>query len=304
MADQPLVSIGMPVFNCQTTVAAALCSLVNQTYQNWELFLIDDGSTDQTLQKVGSFQDQRIRVVADGARLGLAARLNQAIALSNGQYFGRMDGDDISYPERLEHQVDYLEANRQVDLAGTDLIVFGESGKILGKRSGPRSHAEICRRPISSFRIFHPTYLGKLAWFRLYGYDHRSILGQDQDLLLRAYRNSQFANLPEILLGYRETGLSLRKILRSRWFFIQAVIRQLRREGRLRLAPLAFIEQGLKGMLDVAAIGTGLNYRLLPQRAHHSLTEAEIRRWEQVWGSVNQKPDFFPQDLSGKKTGF
>jgi glycosyltransferase involved in cell wall biosynthesis len=288
MADQPLVSIGLPIFNCQETVAAAICSIIQQRYPNWELWLIDDGSTDQTTRVAGRFQDERVRLIGDGARLGLAARLNQAIALSQGKYFARMDGDDIAYPERLERQVEFLEANPQLDLVGADVMVFGENGQVLGKRSGPRSHAEICRRPISSFRMFHPTYLGKLAWFRRYEYDARVVVGQDQDLLLRAYRQSHFANLPEILLGYREAKLSLRKILRTRRFFVQAVIRQLGREGRLGLAPLAVVEQVLKGLLDTVAIGTGLNYRLLPQRAHHSISEAEIRRWQQVWRSVNQ----------------
>jgi glycosyltransferase involved in cell wall biosynthesis len=288
MADQPLVSIGMPVFNCQATIAAALCSIFQQRYAHWELWLIDDGSTDQTAQVAGRFQEQRVRFIADGARLGLAARLNQAIALSQGKYFARMDGDDIAYPERFERQVEYLEANPQLDLVGADIVVFGENGQILGKRSGPRSHAEISRRPTSSFRMFHPTYLGKLAWFRQYEYDVRIAVGQDQDLLLRAYRQSRFANLPEILLGYREAKLSLQKILRTRRFFVQAVIRQLGREGRLGLAPLAIAEQVLKGVLDTVAIGTGLNYRLLPQRAHYSISEAEIRRWQQVWRSVNQ----------------
>lgn len=288
MSEAPLVSIGMPVFNCQETLAPAVRSIVMQTYDNWELFLLDDGSTDQTLQRARDFQDQRIQVLSDGVRRGLPARLNQAIGLSSGKYFARMDGDDVSYPERIERQVNYLEEHGEVDLVGTEIMVFAENGRILGKRAGPQTHTAICRRPTGGFRMFHPTYMGRLAWFRLYRYDTRAIACEDQDLLLRAYRRSQFANIPEILLGYREETLVLRKILKSRWFFTQAVLRQLAREQRLPMAPIAIIEQGLKVALDILAIGTGLNYRLLPQRARRLCTDMEIQKWKQVWGLANQ----------------
>jgi hypothetical protein len=169
------------------------------------------------------------------------------------------------------------------------MMIFTEDGRIIGKRTGPESHAAICRRPTTRFRLFHPTFLGRLAWFKSYYYDGRAELSQDQDLLLRSYRQSRFANLAEILVGYREERLVLRKILRSRKYFIQAMLRQLRRDRTLYLAPLALAEEGLKAALDVVAIGTGLGYRILPQRAQRSsLQEEEIVRWKQVWGLVSQ----------------
>lgn len=292
MSEYPLVSIGMPVFNCQDTLTVALRSILMQTYDNWELFLIDDGSTDQTLQRAHKFEDPRIRILSDGDRCGLAARLNQAIELSQGVYFARMDGDDVAYPERLECQINYLEEHSEIDLVGTAMMVFAENGQILGKRAGPQTHAAICRRPTGAFRMFHPTYMGRSAWFRHYRYDVRLTVSQDQDLLLRAYRSSQYANLPEILLGYREEKLVLGKILKSRWTSIQAVFRQLAREGRLPLVSIAIIEHGLKALLDLLAASTGLDYRLLPHRAQRSsCTEAEIQTWKQVWCLVNQNSD-------------
>ncbi|PSB51390.1 glycosyltransferase family 2 protein, partial [Chroococcidiopsis cubana CCALA 043] len=92
---KPLVSIGMPVFNCEQVLTSAVNSIVNQTYQNWELILIDDGSKDKTLEVANSFSDPRIKVISDGLNLKLPRRLNQAISLSKGKYFARMDGDDI-----------------------------------------------------------------------------------------------------------------------------------------------------------------------------------------------------------------
>jgi glycosyltransferase involved in cell wall biosynthesis len=92
---QPLVSIGMPVFNCERTLSTAIQSILNQTYANWELIIIDDGSKDKTLEIAKSFRDPRIEVINDGQNQRLPIRLNQAIALSRGKYFARMDGDDV-----------------------------------------------------------------------------------------------------------------------------------------------------------------------------------------------------------------
>ncbi len=99
-ATMPLISIAMPVYNCETTVAASLRSILLQSYPRWELLVIDDGSTDATLEIVRGFQDPRIRIVADGEHRLLPCRLNQAIAMARGQFFARMDGDDIAYPAR------------------------------------------------------------------------------------------------------------------------------------------------------------------------------------------------------------
>src|ERR1039458_2052600 len=96
----PLVSIGMPAFNCEKTLAVAIHSILNQTYSNWELLLMEDGSSDRTPEVAQSFSDPRISVFADQSHKGLVPRLNQAVAMSRGKYFARMDADDVAYPER------------------------------------------------------------------------------------------------------------------------------------------------------------------------------------------------------------
>src|SRR5215472_3881837 len=94
----PLVSIGMPTFNCERTLAIAIRSILNQTYDNWQLLLMDDGSTDRTLEVARGFADPRISVLTDHSHKGLVPRLNQAVEMSQGEYFARMDGDDVAYP--------------------------------------------------------------------------------------------------------------------------------------------------------------------------------------------------------------
>src|SRR5713226_5627186 len=127
MTPAPLVSVVLPVYNAGLTLPQALASIKLQTFREWELIFIDDGSTNGCM---GGFSpsDDRIRVVQDGRNLGLAARLNQGIDLARGKYLARMDQDDVAYPTRLERQVEFLDRNSSVDLAGTKAIVFRDEG--------------------------------------------------------------------------------------------------------------------------------------------------------------------------------
>ncbi|MFM8312721.1 MAG: glycosyltransferase family 2 protein, partial [Deltaproteobacteria bacterium] len=101
MAEQnPLVSVLLPVYNGGDCLSLAVETILQQTHTNWELILIDDGSTDFAVKEIEKLSDPRIRIIQDGNRLGLAARLNQGIALSGGDYIARMDADDLAFPVR------------------------------------------------------------------------------------------------------------------------------------------------------------------------------------------------------------
>ena len=136
--------------------------------------------------------------------------------------------------------------------------------------------------------MMHPTYMGQLEWFRRYCY-RKETRCEDQDLLLRSYRTSQFANMPKILLGYREEHITLRKIL-GRRYFAQVFLAESRRQGRSGLAMRVVAEQALKGMVDSFAVACGLNYRVLRHRAQ-PITPQEKQTWEQTWQRVNQSVD-------------
>jgi glycosyltransferase involved in cell wall biosynthesis len=249
---------------------------------------MEDGSSDRTLEVARSFCDPRISVFTDHIHKGLVTRLNQAVAVSHGQNFARMDADDVAYPERLERQVEYLQRHEEVDLLGCGMLVFKSDGIAQGCRPAPETHEEICRRPSDGFRIGHPTWMGRTAWFRAHPYDANATRAEDQVLLLRSYASSRFACLPEILCGYREDKLALRKILRSRYSFATAAFGEcIKRKGYLSAIGSLSRHSG-KAFLDTLAVVTGLKYVLLPHRAR-SLDAAGQQQWAKVWSQLHDK---------------
>jgi glycosyltransferase involved in cell wall biosynthesis len=281
----------MPVLNAGSTAGAAIQSILNQTFADWELLVIDDGSRDGTVGIVRDYSDFRIRIFSDGAHKGLVARLNEGIALSRGKYFARMDGDDVSYPERLAAQVEHLAQHPEIDLLGGGVLVFGHGGNLLGMRKAPMTHESICSRPWKGFYLTHPTWMGRTEWFREHRYCPRALRCEDQELLLRTYENSRFAALHQIVLGYNEEQLSLSKILCSRRHFAAAVFRRAIPKRQYFVAVAALIDQSVKGLVDSLAIGTGLNRRILRHRAVAVADEAVTQQWKKVWSEVQGKRD-------------
>jgi glycosyltransferase involved in cell wall biosynthesis len=286
----PRVSIGMAVLNCQATLAQAIQSILNQTFSDWELLVVDDGSSDETVRIARGYCDRRIRVFCDGSHRGLVARLNQAVDLSRGRYFARMDGDDVSYPQRLALQIEHLERHSEIALLGGAVMVLGRGGQILGTRECRTTHEHICRRPWGGLQLAHPTWMGQTEWFRKHPYRSEAVRCEDQDLLLRTYECSRFAALPEIVLGYREEMVSLKKILVGRFSFVCSFLRRAIPRRDYPLAVAAVVNQSLKGLIDIVAVSTGLSHKILRHRAL-PVDEAAKLRWLEVWEAVQTEHD-------------
>jgi hypothetical protein len=282
---QPVITIGMPVFNCAKTVALAVSSILNQTFTDWELLVIDDGSRDNTSEIAASFGDPRIIVTRSYENKRLPTRLNECVDRARGKYFARMDGDDIAYPGRLECQLDFLQSHPEVDLVGGWVVVFRNDGTAFGARRSPLEHDQICARPWQSFSMPHPTWTGRIEWFRRNRY-HPVDASEDQELLSRTYRNSTFAAVPNVVLGYREDSLSLSYILFQRWHVCKRNIKNAGQQGRLMAGALGVVGQVLRGGLDIVAVCTGLKYRLLRHRAP-AIRAEEDREWRSVWEQVH-----------------
>lgn len=214
MAKQ-LVSIGMPVRNGAKTIHATILSIIGQSYDDWELLVVNDGCTDNTLDIVQSFGDKRIRIIGDQRNLGIPIRLNEAINESSGSYFARMDADDICFPNRLEVEVDYLNAHQNVDIVASSILLFGLDGSVSGIVHPKETHIEICSRPWMGFVFPHPTWMGRSGWFKSNNYPIEANGIEDQNLLFSTYRQSNFAGIPEVLVAYRDDR-NLRKLLKKR----------------------------------------------------------------------------------------
>ena len=285
--ETPLVSIIMPVLNAERTLSSALRSIVAQTYEHWELILIDDGSRDSTLATARREADSRISVIEGGANLGLAARLNQAIGLSRGDYIARMDADDIAYPERLAAQVTFMLAHPECDLVGSAALIFDNAGRIKGKFLLRETHEDICASPWAGFALPHPTWLGKRGWFTRFGYRPDYKKTQDQDLLLRSYTESRFACMGQILLGYRQERRTLKKLLAGRWNFARSIFREARRQGVLGAGFLGLGAQGAKAFADVLTVSLRLDGWLRGE-SNAMVTPSEEQVWRAVWAVVDK----------------
>jgi hypothetical protein len=151
-------------------------------------------------------------------------------------------------------------------------------------RSGPEAHAEICRRPWAGFPLIHPLYFARRRFYERFRYSNQR-LAEDQELLFRAHATAVFANVPEILLGYREERINLRRILSSRKAFATSVSSFLLKSRRPGLALRVALGQVVRVPADVVAVGTGLHYRVLRHRAKQ-ISGTESRRWQDTWTLV------------------
>jgi glycosyltransferase involved in cell wall biosynthesis len=239
----PKVTVAMPVLNGGRFLRAAVLSIVQQTFTDWELLLIDDGSTDGSLETIQDIQDARIRVIKDGLNKGLAARLNEAIDLARGRYFARMDHDDISYPERFARQLAMLEDDRSLDLVGTRSIAISQDNQIVGFFPYALNHQQLCAKPWRGFYLAHPTWMGKIEWFRRHRYAAPGpYLSEDTELLLRSFSASRFGVVPEILFAYRvRNEIAWRKMLKTRWTVLKLQLHYFIRGNQFGFALLALL---------------------------------------------------------------
>lgn len=199
----PRVTVGLPFLNAERTLADAVRSVFAQTLTDWQLLLLDDGSTDGSLALARRVEDPRVRVLSDGRHRGLAARLNELAALAEAPLLSRMDADDLMHPERLARQVAWLEAHPDTDALGTGAWTMDADGTLHGKRWSdplPATVAEVLRREL----FVHPTVTFRTAFARAHPYDPGFPRAEDLALWCAIRPTARLAVIPEPLLFYRE----------------------------------------------------------------------------------------------------
>lgn len=202
----PLVSVLLPVFNGERYLRAALDSVLAQTFSDFELLLLDDGSTDRTLAIARSYArlDPRVRVHTRGNR-GLVATLNELLALARGEFAARMDADDVCLADRLERQVAWLRAHPRVVCVGGDHELIDERGRRLTTVRTLLHDAEIQQQALRGHgSICHPSAMMRTeALRRIGGYRAEFYPAEDLDLWLRLGEVGELANLRGAVLRYR-----------------------------------------------------------------------------------------------------
>jgi glycosyltransferase involved in cell wall biosynthesis len=208
--DMPFVSVLMPVYNGEKHLREAIQSILNQSFSDFELLIINDASTDASEQIILSFDDPRIRYDAHATNLGLPATLNKGIEMCKEKYIFRMDQDDQSLPERLQTQIDFMEQNPEIALCGSWIKVFGLGNEEVWHY--PTKHPYIQCAMLFRCPFAHPSLvLRKDVFIRQnLRYDPSFRYAEDYDLWVRIADQVRMANIPKVLLHYRlhETQMS------------------------------------------------------------------------------------------------
>lgn len=281
MRSSPVVAVGIPFRNAEKTLEDAIRSIFAQTIREWELFLVDDGSTDRSLEIAQAVRDPRVNVVSDGCNRTLAPRLNQISWMASAPLLARMDADDLMHPTRLEKQVAYLKKKPEVDVVGTAVVSVDATLRPRGKGGVVFHHST----PLSiSLRglFIHPSVTGRTSWFRQNPYceDDWAVRAEDYELWLRTSRYSVFGHIPEQLLFYREDSGNIKERLETSH---RSILQVLERLGRLGLGPVErrlvrFVRSSIMAVTRVALLTGREDWLITRHTMPLSATEVRIIR--------------------------
>lgn len=213
----PLISIILPVYNGVYHIQEAINSVISQSYANWELFVIDDGSTDNTREIVDNFSknDKRIRHIKNETNLGIQKTLNKGLKEAQGEYIARIDDDDVWIDNaKLGKQVEFLENNKDYVLVGTGVIVVDENKKELFRYLSPQEDKDIRKRILSKNCFAHSSVMfRKDSAFKFGRYSEEENVKhiEDYDLWLKLGTVGRFANLGtySTIFMYRKNAISV-----------------------------------------------------------------------------------------------
>lgn len=188
---EPKISIIMGIYNCADTLEESLKSIEAQTFTDWEFIMCDDGSSDSTLLIAQRFKNKypkKVTILQNEKNLGLNATLNKCLAIAKGQYIARQDGDDISYPERFEKEVDFLDNHAEFDLVSANMSFFDDTG-VYGQWINPETPERADFFKNSPCFCHAPCMIRKEAFLAVGGYtvEKRFLRCEDVNLWYKLY---------------------------------------------------------------------------------------------------------------------
>ncbi len=249
MNNSPLVTVLMPVFNAAQFLHQAIESILLQTFTDFEFIIINDGSTDNSEQIILGFNDPRIRYIKNETNLRLIATLNKGFALANGKYIARMDADDISLENRLERQVQFMEANTDVVMAGSWFESIGEVRKVVKYESDINL---IRFKLLYQTQFCHPTVIIRKSVLQQLDvlFDPVYLHAEDYDLFSRLSYKFKVSNIPEVLLNYRVHATN-----------VSVLYKDIQIENSLKVITGNFKALGVSTSKEEAALFTELAYQ-------------------------------------------
>lgn len=221
----PRISVVMPTLNAARYLREAVDSILAQTFTDFEFLIVDDNSTDETLDILNSYNDSRIRLI-QGPQKGIAAAINCGIREARGTYIARMDADDISFPNRFLMQIEFMDSHPDIGICGSQSISFSNDGN------------KTVWSPVENPHIFdilmdaafcHPTVFFRKSCLEKYNlfYNENFSCAEDQELWFRAIKFTKFYNIQEVLLMYRNHKYNKSKITANNG---ESVLCNLRKE--------------------------------------------------------------------------
>jgi glycosyltransferase involved in cell wall biosynthesis len=224
----PRVTVLMPVFNASQYLKEAIDSILAQSFKDFEFLIIDDGSTDNSVEIINGYNDSRIRLVKNESNLGISDTLNKGIELSFSALIARMDADDISHPSRLEKQVQYMNAHPQCALLSTWANVLSKDKKFV-RLERYRSEFYYYNLTFECW-MYHSTIMFRREPIQLVG-SYSMKYSEDYDLFWRVSQRFEIGNLMEALVDYRLSPTSLNTVLKKDQYDVankQNVLRNIR----------------------------------------------------------------------------
>lgn len=203
--EEQLVSILMPTYNVEKYIREAVSSILNQTYAHFELIIVDDGSTDGTYEilKEMAQTDKRIKLFRNEINLKICKTLNRAFSMSKGEYILRMDGDDISLPQRIECLKEYMDEHPEIMIAGSQVISIDENGSEISHKKYPTSPEAIKKSNRFMSSVLH-IWIARREVYQVLGGYREIPYAEDYDFLLRGeLKGYKYVNVPQYLYKCR-----------------------------------------------------------------------------------------------------
>lgn len=209
--EQPLVSILMPTFNCSQFIKEAIDSVISQDFLQWELLILDDGSTDTTKLIVQEYinVDSRIKYFFEDHKNGVSFQLNKGIKISLGQYICRIDADDYFHKDKLLMQFNFLEKHSDTMLCTTNYTVINNNTGEKRIIKGPSSYNQIKIELIKDLIVCGASFFCRKELFNEFSFNESIVIGEDYDFISKIALKYKIENIPENLYFYRKHGNSL-----------------------------------------------------------------------------------------------